>query len=81
MIFRDDGERPFGADEQLRQIVSDDVLDSLRTGAHDLASRQHRLEAEDVAFRRPVLERARPAGALGHVAADDGWLRLAGSGG
>ena len=70
MILRDDRERAFGADEQLRQVVADDVLDDFAAGLDDLAGRQHGLEPEHVALGRPVLERARPAGALGDVAAD-----------
>ena len=70
VIFGDDRQRAFRPDEQLRQVVADDVLHRLRAGADDLAGRQHRLEREHVALRRAVLERARPAGALGDVAAD-----------
>ncbi len=69
--LRDDGERPLGPDQQVRQVVADDVLDDLPAGLDDLAGRQHRLEAQHVLLGRPVLERARPAGALGDVAADD----------
>ena len=80
--LRDDRQRAFRADQQLRQVVADDVLDGLAAGLDDLAGRQHRLEAEHVALRRAVLERARPAGALGDVAADARDCRSdAGSGG
>ena len=68
--LRDDRQRAFGADQQLRQVVADDVLDGLAAGPDDLAGRQHRLEAEHVALGRAVLEGARPAGALRDVAAE-----------
>ena len=68
---RDDRQRAFGSDQQVRQVVADDVLDDLAAGLDDLAGRQHRLEPEHVLLGRAVLERARAAGALGDVAADD----------
>ena len=73
----DDGQRAFRADQQLREVVADDVLHRLRTGADDLAGRQHGFERQHVALGRAVLHRARPAGALRDVAADattaSGW--------
>ncbi len=66
----DDRQRPFRADEELRQVVADDVLDRLAAGPDDGAVGEHGLEAEDVAARVAVLEGARPAGAFGDVAAD-----------
>ena len=66
----DDRQRAFGADEQLREVVADDVLDGLAAGADHRAVGEHGLETEDVAAGVAVLEGARPAGALGDVAAD-----------
>ena len=66
----DDRQRAFRADEQLRQVVADDVLDRLAAGPDDGAVGEHGLEAEDIAARVAVLEGARAAGALGDVAAD-----------
>ena len=71
MIFVMIASVPFGADQQVRQVVADDVLHDLAAGLDDLAGRQHRLEPEHVLLGRAVLERARTAGALGDVAADD----------
>ena len=56
----------------MRQVVADDVLDDLAAGLDDLARWEHRLEPQHVLLGRAVLERARPAGALGDVPADDG---------
>ena len=75
--FGQDGQRALRSDQQIGQGVAGDVLHRLRTGAHDLAGRQHRLEGQHVAAGRPVLEGARSAGALGDVAAD-GAFRQAG---
>ncbi len=66
----DDRERAFGADEQLRQIVADDVLHSFRSGVNDLSAREDRLERQHVALRRPVFERAWTAGAFCDVPAE-----------
>ena len=66
----DDRQRPLGADEQLRQVVADDVLHGLAAGPDHGAVGEHGFEAEDVAAGVAVLEGARPAGALGDVAAD-----------
>lgn len=66
----DDRQRAFRADQQLRQVVTDDVLDRPAAGRDDLAGRQHRLQSQHVAPGRAVLERPRAAGAFGHVAAD-----------
>ena len=52
------------------EVVADDILDGLGAGVDDLARRQHRFERKDVALRRAVAERARPAGAFRNVAAD-----------
>ena len=41
----DDRQRAFRTDEQLGEVVADDVLDALRSGADDLAGRQARLRA------------------------------------
>ncbi len=67
---RDHGERALRSHEQVRQVVADDVLHDLPAGLDDLTGRQDRLQAEDVVLGRSVLERARPAGALGDVAAN-----------
>ena len=77
---RDDRERPFRANEQVREVVAGNVLHRLAAGLDDLAGRQHRLEPEDVVAGHPVLERARPAGVFADVAADRrpaeaGWVR------
>ena len=41
----DDRQRAFGADEQLRQVVADDVLHRLRSGLNDLSARAARPRA------------------------------------
>ena len=61
---------PSDPTSRLREVVADDVLHDLAAGADDLARRQHGLESEHVLLRDAVLERARPARALGDVAAD-----------
>ena len=68
--LRDDREGALGPDQQMRQVVADDVLHDLAAGANDVAGRQHGFETEHVLLRHAVLERARPARTLGHVAAD-----------
>ena len=61
---------PSDPDQQVRQVVADDVLHDLAAGLDDFAGRQDGLESEDVLLRRAVLEGARTAGTLGHVATD-----------
>ena len=68
--FGDDRQRAFRAHQQLRQVVTDDVLHRLAAGPDNLPGRKHRLEAEHIALRRAVLEGARAAGALRDVAAE-----------
>ena len=67
--LRDDAERPLRADDDAGQIVAGVVL-GRAAGAHDPAIGQHELDAEDVIDGDAVLERVRPAGVGGHVAAD-----------
>ena len=73
--LRDDRQRAFRADEQVREVVADDVFHDLAAGFDDFAGRQHGLEPEHVLLRRAVLERARASGAFGHVSTDDGLMK------
>ena len=50
----DDPERALRPDDHLRQVVADDALDGLRTGADHVPCRQDHLEAEHVALGGPV---------------------------
>ena len=59
----------------MRQIVADDVLDDLASRFDDIAVRKDGLQSQHELLGRSVLERARSAGALGDIAADDGRLQ------
>ena len=48
---RDEPERPFGADEQALDVVARDVLAQRAADAHDLARRDHRLDARSPSGR------------------------------
>ena len=74
----DDPERPLGADQQRLEVVAGDVLAHRAADPDELAGREHELEPGDPGARHPVLERVRPAGVGGDVAAD---LRLLGGAG
>ena len=67
--LRDDGQRPFAADERADQIEPGGIF-GRPAELHDRAIGQHGLDAEHVIDRHAVLERVRPAGVRGHVAAD-----------
>ena len=67
--LRDDRERAFRSDERAEQIEAGRV-ERRPAEVHHLAVRQHRLDAEHVMNREPVLQAVRAAGVLGHVAAD-----------
>ena len=65
----DDAEGALRAHHEADEVVSRAVLDG--TAERDeLARRQRQLDAEHVVGRDAVLERVRPAGVLGDVAAD-----------
>ena len=66
----DEAERPFGADEQALQVVAGDVLADRAAERDDLAGRDHRLDPGHPVAGDAVLERVRPAGVAGDVAAD-----------
>ena len=65
----DDGQRAFGADEHAEQIEAGRV-ERGAADLHQLAVRQHRLDAEHVVHGEAVLQAVRAAGVLGDVAAD-----------
>ena len=67
--LRDDGERAFRADEHAEQIEPGRV-ERGAAEVHELAVRQHGLDAEHVVHGEAVLQAVRAAGVLGDVAAD-----------
>ena len=67
---------PFGADEQLGQVVTARGLDEFAAGAQHGAVGQHHLEPEHVMAGDAVAHGAHAAGVGGHVAAERG-ARLA----
>ena len=69
-------ERALAAAQQAPQVIARDVLHEPPAAADDLARGQHRLDAEHVVARDPVLQRAQAARALRDVPAD-GRDRLA----
>ena len=76
----DDRKRALRSDEQLRQVVADDVLDRLRTGADDFACWQHGFERQHVTLGGAVLDRARTTGTLRDVASNRRLLEARGIG-
>ena len=74
------GERPLRADEQLDEVIARHVLDQLAAAADHLARGQHRLQAAHIVLCDAVLDRARPAGALGDVAPDRARVHAGGIG-
>ena len=76
VALRDDAERSLGTDDKPRRSYPG-TSSTAPPSSHHLAVGQHQLDAEHVIGRDAVLERVRPAGVLGDVAAD-GAGRLAG---
>ena len=68
------GERPFGADEQLRQVVAGRALDELPARAHDRPVGQDDLEPQDVVARDAIPHGAHAARVGAHVPSDGGAL-------
>ena len=69
------------AAQQAPQVIAGDVLHEPPAAANDLTRRQHRLDAEHVVARDPILQRAQAARALRHVPADRRSRLAPGSGG
>ena len=67
--LRDDRQRAFRADEDAEQIEARRIEHGAAE-VHDLAVRQHGLDAQHVVDREAVLQAVRAAGVLGDVAAD-----------
>ncbi len=78
---RDHAERPLGADQQALQVIARDVLARPAADLHELAGREHDLQARDPAAGHAVLEGVRAAGVRRDVAADLRLLGRAGVGG
>ncbi len=76
----DRAERALRAGEQPAQVVAGDVLDRPAAGADHRAVGQHHLQRQHVVAGHAVLEAARAAGVLGHVAADRALLEAGGIG-
>ena len=74
----DHAERTLGADEQALEVVAGDILCGPAADVHELAWSEHDLDTGDPGAGDAVLERVRPAGVGGDVAAD---LRLLGRAG
>lgn len=76
----DDAQRPFGADEQVHQVVAGDVLDELPAQGQRLPLGGHHLHGEDVVPGYAVLHAAGAASVGGNVPAqgalaDARWVR------
>ena len=74
----DHAEQPLGAGHQAQQVVAA-LIEMLAAETHDVAVRQHHLEAENVVGGEPVLQAVHAARVLGDVAADRardlaGWI-------
>ena len=62
------GQRPLGADEQLRQVVAAGALDELPAGAQHRAVGEHDFESQHVVAGHPVADGTHAAGVGGDVA-------------
>ena len=76
----DHSERALGADHQRLEVVAGDVLAQRPADPDELARRQHHFEPGDPGAGDAVLERMRPAGVGGDIAAELGLLGRAGIG-